>query len=188
MPPSSSQIPNTLYTPAARQPEFPCPYCARRCYSRAGLKNHLHAKHSSPRRETSADRSSSLPAGDHLSESFSQNSEDDEEQPMDVNFDVPLPPAFPNALHNDEYDYGHNFDFDMNLHDHHNDPSHSPSSESSLIIPSSPQRESGHQQSPVPVNDRFLKRVYHDKLNGELITPLFNLIFNKLCIISRSEM
>lgn len=170
MPSGPSQIANTIYTPAARQPEYPCPHCNRRCYNGAGLKNHITAKHGSPHQETS---------GDHSSESSPQNSEDEEEHPMDDNIDDPLPPAFPNALHIDEYDYGHNSDFDMNLHDghdHHNDPSHSSSSGTSLIIPSSPEHESGPREQ-TPVNDRFLRRVYHDKLNGELITPLFNLIF-----------
>jgi hypothetical protein len=158
MPQASSQVKNTLHTPAPRQATFECPHCARRCYSSAGLKNHLHwhALH-----KEAADS-----ASEHLSES-PQHSYNEEEHPMDVDFDsdVQLPPAFPNAYHDGD---GYNSEFDMNLYDQ-NIPTSSSSSDSNLIIPSSPHDCGPHKHRQIPANDRFLTRVYHDKLNGEII-------------------
>ncbi|KIM76997.1 hypothetical protein PILCRDRAFT_12366 [Piloderma croceum F 1598] len=36
---------NSLHTPAAQQPRFTCSQCVRRFFNRAGLKNHVRAKH-----------------------------------------------------------------------------------------------------------------------------------------------
>ena len=180
---ASSQNKTIAYTPVAqaRQPKFQCTQCIRCCYSRAGLKNHVRAKHRSQATspgDTASHTSSPVSASEQLSDSESspQHSDNEEEHPMDIDFDVQLPPAFPDVYHNDEHDgYGHNNDdLDMDPHDHnlHDNDSDGPSSnsESSPIIPSSPQHESRpHQHQQTPANDRFLRRVYHDKLNGELI-------------------
>jgi hypothetical protein len=179
---ASSQNRNTVHTPAARQPKFQCPQCIRRCYNRAGLKNHVRAMHHDTRSEsqaTSANDRASQKSGDQLSdsESYPQQSDNGEEHPMDVDFDVELPPAFSDAYHDDEHDgYNLNNDSDMPVdllvHDH---DSNGRSSESPPIIPSSPQPEHEstgrrrHEHRQTPANDRFLKRVYHSKLNGEYI-------------------
>jgi hypothetical protein len=64
-------------------------------------------------------------------------------------------------------------DMDFELHSHHDSGFSSP-----LIIPSSPQAgpqdqlpSSEHQQTPG--NEKSLKRVYHDKLNGRFNIILF---------------
>lgn len=182
MPQTSSQNQNTVNTPVARQPKFPCPHCTRRCFNSAGLKNHLRAKHSSLSQEStsSSDRSSPVSATGSVHLRLSDSSPDildDEEElehPMDVDFDDVQPePAF-QVPNDDEYDdHGYNSEFDMNQHDHTgNSPSSDSESEFNLIIPSSPgplaqpEHHNVHQQTPA--NDRFLRRVYHDKLNGEL--------------------
>jgi hypothetical protein len=181
---ASSQINNTVHTPATRQPKFPCPHCPRCCFSRAGLKNHVHAMHSSLSQEASStgsvDKSSPISAHLRLSETESleifdnEDSPDDDPMPVDVDFDnaqLPLA-AFPNNEY-DDYGYNSQAEFDNNT------PTATGSSDSeseSNIIPSSPQHhdESGPHASPgihqqISTNDRFLRRVYHDKLNGELI-------------------
>jgi hypothetical protein len=207
--PAASSRNRNVYTPAARRPEFPCPHCIRCCYSKAGLKNHLRARHGSQETASGNSDSRSSPvsasASDQLHSDFSsspshgpQNSDSEEEHPMDVDLDVQQPLAYPNAYAYDDDDgyddHGYNSEFDMDLHasDHNlHSPTSSSGSESTLIIPSSPQAEresrpSKHQQTPA--NDRFLRRVYHDLLNGELIMHFVIPFFRKLCIISRSEM
>ena len=159
----SSQIKNTVFTPVARQPQFQCPNCIRRCYSRAGLKNHINAMHSlGVETDNASDR---LSASDQPGQSSPQISDGEEEHPMDVDSDAPLPQAFPNA-----YDDGRDLDseFAMNSIDHNlHTPSHS-SESTPIIIPSTPQDKSRpceHRQAPA--DNRFLRRVYHDKLNGQ---------------------
>lgn len=119
---ASSHIKDTVFMPAPHQPEFQCLHCNQGCFSSAGLKNNIHAKHNSD--EASASRSSP------------DNSDNEEEHHMDVDSDVQLPPAFQKDEYNDD---GYNSEFDMNLNDHN---VNIPSSESTLIIPSSPQLES----------------------------------------------
>ena len=183
---SSSQRKNIAFTPMARQPTFQCSHCIRCLYSRAGLKSHVLAKHGT---QATTDRASqaSSPASNQPSSPQHSDNEHDVEHPMDVDADVQLP--FPDA-YDDGYDYdndldvdvdvqqpfpgtysdgyGYNNDSDVDLHDHNLHHSNSPSSPP--IIPSSPHlepRSYSHQQTPA--NDRFLRRVYHDKLNGEFI-------------------
>ena len=201
---ASSQNRNTAYTPVAQahQPKFQCLQCTHCCYSRAGLKNHVHAMHRSQATSPSdraSHTSSPVSASEQLSdsESYPQHSDNEEEHPMDVDLDVQLPLAFPDAYHNDENDgYGYNNDLEMDLHDYNLHDNDGPSSnlESSPIIPSSLQHEfesQPHEHQQIPANDRFLRRVYHDKLNGELIMHFSHFkisISYVLIILFRSEM
>jgi hypothetical protein len=226
---ASSQSVNVPYTPVAvaraHQPIFQCLHCVRRCYSKAGLKNHVRAMHGSQATSTS-DRASPTSA--------SQHSNTEGEHPMDVDFDLQPLPAFPDAYNDDEFEgYGYNNGSDMeindeNIHDNnsptgssgseslsalsagvhvsesssqhsdneeehhmdvdldvqplqafpdayhdddhnrHDNNSTSSGSGSPPIIPSSPQHEfRPHEHQQKPANDRFLRRVYHDKLNGQ---------------------
>lgn len=129
---------------------------------------HWQATNSASLSDRASQTLSPVSANVHLSESSPEHSdnEEPEEHPMDVDFDVQLPPAFPNAYNNDDYGYNasdHDSESDtgMDLHD-----SNSSSSDSTPIIPSSPQHES-RPHCQVAANNRFLTRVYHDKLNGE---------------------
>jgi len=183
---------SNIYTPAAIRPKFQCLQCIRQFYNRAGLKNHVHAMHGSQATSSQKSQTSSPvpdhPPSPHQSDSkgeplhpdnFSFEIHDQEfpcsspplfspdDVPMDVDFESPFP---------DDYDeddnYGHNNN--MDLYDHN--LSHTGSSPP--IIPSSPQHESrphGHQQTPA--NDNFLRRVYHDKLNGEFLPYFCHLKF-----------
>ena len=178
---SSSQRKNVAYTPVARRPAFQCSHCVRRFYSRAGLKSHVLAKHGT---QATSDRASqtSSPVSNQPSSPQHSDDEHDVEHPMDVQLpfhdayddgygynndldvDVDVQQPFP-----DTYNDGYNNDLDMDLHDHN--LHHSNSSSSPPIIPSSPQHEPrSYQHQQTPANDRFLRRVYHDKLNGEFIT------------------
>jgi hypothetical protein len=183
---SSSQNPqHTVYTPAARQPKFQCSQCIRRFYNRAGLKNHVYARHRSQATSDQASQSSSSLSG---RSSSSQHSNNEEEHSDNFSFEIhdeestgQLPPFFPPddtpmdvdfnvQLFSDGHDEhgGHSHNDDMNLYDHDlhsNDNCSSPP-----IIPSSPQhdlgsRSHGHQQTPA--DNRYIRKVYHDKLNGE---------------------
>ena len=178
----SQNMQSNIYTPAAIRPKFQCMQCVRQFYNRAGLKNHVRAKHSS--QATSSQISSPVPDHplSHHSDSegeplhpdnFSFQIHDEEfpgplptlfpsdDVPMDVDFE----PPFPNDYDEDN-DYGYNNSMDLYDHGLHGSDGHS----SPPIIPSSPQHGSkshGHQH--MPANDRFLRRVYHNKLNGEFL-------------------
>jgi hypothetical protein len=167
-----------VYTPAARQPTFQCSQCIRHFYNAAGLKNHFRAKHRSQAINDGASQTSSLV----LDQLPSQESTgplspllSSDGVPMDVDFEHQ--PPFPDDY--DEHDdYG--MDYDLPGSDSHSSPP---------IIPSSPglQHESrphGHQQTAT--GDKFLKRVYHGKLNGEFIMYFSHFI--NLHITFRSEM
>lgn len=199
----SQNMQNSIYTPAAHRPKFQCLQCICLFYNRAGLKNHVRAKHGS--QATSSHTSSPVP--DHPPSPQHSDSEGEPLHPDNVSFeihdqefpgpspplfspddapmDVDFEPPFPDDYNEDD-DYGYNNDMDLYDHDLHGSDGHS----SPPIIPSSPQHESrshGHQQTPA--NDKFLRRVYHDKLNGEfLMYFLLFQILNNLCITSRSEM
>ena len=169
---------NNIYTPAAIWPKFQCLQCIRRFYNRAGLENHVHAKH---RSQATSSLVPDHPTSHHSDsegaplhpDNFSFNIHDEEfpgplptlfpsdDVPMDVDFE----PSFPDDYDEDD-DYGYNNSMDLYDHGLHGSDGHS----SPPIIPSSPQHESrshGHQH--MPANDRFLRRVYHDKLNGEFL-------------------
>ena len=93
---------------------------------------------------------SPVSASVHVSESSSQHPDNVEEHHVDEDFDVQ--PAY--------------LDDDHNLHDNN---STSSGSESPPIIPSSPHHDHEprpHQHQQYPANDRYIRRVYHDKLNG----------------------
>jgi hypothetical protein len=98
---------------------------------------------------------------------------------MDVDFEHQ--PPFPNDYDEcDDYGYNDNMYCDLPGSDSRSSPP---------IIPSSPgqqheSRSQGHQQTAA--GDKFLKRVYHDKLNGEFI--MYFPYFNNLHNTSRSEM
>lgn len=158
-----------VYTPAARQPTFQCSQCIRRFYNAAGLKNHFRAKHGTQAINDGASQTSSLVL-DQLPSQNSDSEKDNQEStgplsslfppdgvPMDV--DLEHQPPFPDDYNEyNDYGYSNNMDYDR-----HSSPP---------IIPSSPglQHESrphGHQQTAT--GDKFLKRVYHDQLNGEFI-------------------
>lgn len=172
----------TVLTPAARQPQFQCSNCIRRFYNRAGLKNHSRAVHGSQAERASdsdsmaSQTSSPVNVSDqHLSP---QHSDNEEEYPMDVDLDV-----FPEEPyeHDDEDIYVQNNDLDMDLHyddESLHDGDSSSRASSPLIIPSSPHwqhesRPDEHQQAAT--GDRFLRRVYHDKLNGKLLMHFWHL-------------
>jgi hypothetical protein len=192
-----------VHTPVARQPAFPCSGCIRRFYNAAGLKNHFRAKHGSQATDDRASQMSS-PVLDHLSSP--QNSDNEEEPshshhssseihnqestgslsppcpPDGVSMDVDSEhqPPFPDDHDQHDYGYNDNMDCDLSSSDSHSSPP---------IIPSSPGaqhvlRSHGHQQTAV--GDTFLRRVYHDKLNGKFIMYFSH--FNKLHSTSRSEM
>ena len=97
---------------------------------------------------------------------------------MDVDFEHQ--PPFPDDYDkHDDYGYS-NMDYNFPGSDSHSSPP---------IIPSSPglpheSRPHGHQQTDT--DDKFLKRVYHDKLNGEFIMYFSHFI--NLHIAFRSEM
>jgi hypothetical protein len=64
---------NSLHTPAARQPRFACSQCVRQFFNRAGLKNHIHAKH--PAADHATSQSQSPPAHGPPSPQQSHNKE-----------------------------------------------------------------------------------------------------------------
>jgi hypothetical protein len=174
---------SNIHTPAATRPRFQCSQCVHQFYNRAGLKNHVRAKHGS--QETSSQTSQmSSPVSDHPP---SPHYSDSEGEPLhDQEFPGPSPPLFPSDdvpmdvdseppfsnYYDEDDDYGYNCDDNTDVYDHDLGCSSPP------IIPSSPQHESrshGHQQ--IPANDNFLWRVYHNKLNGEFLMYFCHLRF-----------
>ena len=169
---------NNLYTPAPRQPRFACSQCVRRFFNRAGLKNHIHAKHLSVNH---SGQPQSPPA--HGPPSHQQSS--DEEHPRhspsveihdaeSINLssfagteqNFIQPPLF------DEYDANHDHDF-YNYHSENNIPDHdlrgsASRSSTPISVPSSQphkRRAQAHQQKPA--DDKYLKKIYHPTLNGK---------------------
>lgn len=181
-----------IYTPAACQPRYQCPKCIRRFYNRAGLKNHVRALHDRPQVSQASDGASQISSilSDQLPSP--QHSNDEEPEPVDVNpFPLEIndhepsstssPPFFSNDAPMDV-----DFDVQLPVFDDYSSSHGSPP-----IIPSSPPpqheipRSDRHQQ--MTGNEKFLRRVYHDKLTGKF-TIISLPHFNNLCITYRSEM
>lgn len=177
-----------VYTPTPRQPTFQCSQCIRCFYNAAGLKNHVHAKHGSQAINDGASQTSSL-VFDQLPSIQNSDSEEDNQESTSLS-----PPFSPDGVPMDvDFEHQPLFPDDYNKHDNYgdsnNDLPHSDRHSSPPIIPSSPgvQHESrphGHQQTAT--GDQFLKRVYHEKLNGKCI--LYFSHFINLHITFRSEM
>ena len=188
---------NGLHTPAARQPRFACSQCVRRFFNRAGLKNHVRAKHAATARV--AGQSQSPPA--HRPPS-SQQSHNEEQLPppcspsveiRDVepinppshtgtenlqgtaDGDIPMtddfiqPPLFDDHVDYDDYDDHDNYGYqdENNIFNHDLSGSASRSS-TPICVPRSQyyeHRTHAHQQAPA--DDKYLRKTFHPKLNGE---------------------
>lgn len=185
---------NNIYTPAPRQPHFACSQCIRRFFNRAGLKNHIRAKHSTIRTSTGQSLSppsngpapqqpsnipSSLPPSPSteindfasIRSLSSIDTENGHQTPdsMDEDF-IPPFPDLDNFNDYDDYDerddYGYGDGLETNTLEHNSSRSSTP-----LCISSATSRrpkKCTHQQKPA--DNRYLKRRYHHKLNGKFVS------------------
>jgi len=174
---------NSLHTPAARQPHFACSHCVRRFFNRAGLKNHVRAKHpatdcvASQSRSPSAHgppfpqqfngeqfpppRSPSVEMGDaeFINQPSSIRTEDHHnfiQPPLDDD-------DYNNYDNYDNYnDYSYQDEFDNNLN------GSGSCSSTPISVPSSQdhaRKTHAHQQKPA--DNKYLRKIYHPKLNGK---------------------
>jgi hypothetical protein len=156
---------NSLSTPAARQPGFPCSQCIRHFFSRTGLKNHIRAKHPPINQSAGQSQSPPAPAPPSCRES-------DEEQ-------LP-PPGSPSAssvgmegtaggdiIMNDDYD-NHDGDYIENNISDHNFGSNASRSSTPISVPSSQNRaHTIHTHQQKPADEKYLRKIFHPKLNGQ---------------------
>ena len=164
----------SLYTPAARQPQFACPQCPRRVFDRAALKNHIRAIHT-------VGQIQPPPTSERISSSSQWSSDVDEEWIPPVSptriADIASPAStlqVQPSLFDDYYDDYNNYlddDRDYGFHDESNISTSSSDlasrSSTPISLPRSQSHDPSHRQKPA--NDRFLRKIYHSTLNGEAI-------------------
>jgi hypothetical protein len=189
---------NSLHTPAARQPHFACSHCVRRFFNRAGLKNHVRAKHPATDRVASQSQSPSacgLPSPQQSNEQFppprspTVETRDAEfiNRPSSIgtedHHDFIQPPLFDDDDYNnyDNYDNYDDYGYqdENNIFDNNLSGSGSRSS-TPISVPSSQdhaRKTHAHQQKPA--DNKYLRKIYHPKLNGKsslMFRPLLYLL------------
>jgi hypothetical protein len=186
---------NSLHTPAARRPLFACSQCVRWFFNRAGLKNHVHAKH--PAADRATGQSQSPPAHGPPSPQQSHNEEHllpphtpsvkirdaesinppsptgTENLQGTVDGDIPMTDDFIQPLFDDHVDYDNYDDYDhYGYQDDNNifnrDLSGSASRSSTPIsVPHSQDHERAHAHQQKLADDKYIRKTYHSKLDGE---------------------
>jgi hypothetical protein len=196
---------NSLYTPAARQPRFTCSQCVHRFFNRAGLKNHIRAKHPHV-----AGQSQSPPAHRPPSPQQSHNEEQlppprspsvETHNPEFINPPSSIRaeghhgfiqlPLFDDNDYNDYNNYDNYHDDGYQENNIFNDDLSGSASRSStpISVPSSQDREHrthAHQQKPA--DDKYLRKIYHPKLDGKFFLMFQTSLYLLEIFMVRSNM